>query len=650
MEDKKFDDKAKILIFKRKIRCNLCHEIPIIKEILISNGVTCFITSECLNRHGLFLCPIKDFCDDKSQLDQLKCNICNSVQKVVNSTSKIFIFCKECNKFFCPKCAKSHYQKYLKTHHILGISELDYKCKEHMGPYSHFCVNCNKNLCPLCYQREHFKHDKIIFFDKIKLNEKEYFEVKFKIDEQRAQINIISQYLDNLVKLVNGKIDDYKNNLKMALQFNFKIFNCYIKDKLNYQSIVNFKKVIDIDITDIYFIKDIEKELEKFVEMIKSKSSYKILSADTKTSTPNIDKELLNTVKTITGTANNLDINDIYDNIKYKEKEKDEINEFIDNELLGKIGKKNNKILNKEDIFGIIKKIYSINEIKVYILIIDNGIFIYDQETNEILNYIDINEGFEYDEINLSIYYYNKNEKLVYLFIGTKANKIKIYTINENDDFEYKLIDEIKIDNLINISCNKNGELIILDKNWVYIYNNINDKYKKLKEIKIEENKNISNLFETKNHLILTIEGKEEILFLDKTNFEKLFYIDDIATDKNSKIFEINKDLIFITYKNKIKVINIKNKTVSLCYEKENINYVQCAEVFYNEIILISCNIQKKEDNTLVLFILKWDDFNKIIKEKDSIEDLECKMICKMNKNNAILYSRYGINVLELKD
>jgi hypothetical protein len=436
----------------------------------------------------------------------------------------------------------------------------------------------------------------------------------------------------------------------MALQFNFKIFNCYIKDKLNYQSIVNFKKVIDIDITDIYFIKDIEKELEKFVEMIKSKSSYKILSADTKTSTPNIDKELLNTVKTITGTANNIDINKIYDKNKYKEKEKDEINEFIDNELLGKIGKKNNKILNKEDIFGIIKKIYSINEIKVYILIIDNGIFIYDQETNEILNYIDINEGFEYDEINLSIYYYNKNEKLVYLFIGTKANKIKIYTINENDDFEYKLIDEIKIDNLINISCNKNGELIILDKNGVYIYNNINDKYKKLKEIKIEENKNISNLFETKNHLILTIEGKEEILFFDKTNFEKLFYIDDIATDKNSKIFEINKDLIFITYKNKIKVINIKNKTVSLCYEKENINYVQCAEVFYNEIILISCNIQKKEDNTLVLFILKWDDFNKIIKEKDSIEDLECKMICKMNKNNAILYSRYGINVLELKD
>ena len=35
------------------------------------------ITSECLNRHGLFLCPIKDFCDDKSQLDQIKCNICN---------------------------------------------------------------------------------------------------------------------------------------------------------------------------------------------------------------------------------------------------------------------------------------------------------------------------------------------------------------------------------------------------------------------------------------------------------------------------------------------------------------------------------------------------------------------------------------------
>ena len=77
-----FSEKTKLSIFKKKVRCNLCHEIPIIKEILSSNGVNCFITSECLNHHGLFLCPLKDFCDDKSQLDKIKFSVCNSVQDI----------------------------------------------------------------------------------------------------------------------------------------------------------------------------------------------------------------------------------------------------------------------------------------------------------------------------------------------------------------------------------------------------------------------------------------------------------------------------------------------------------------------------------------------------------------------------------------
>ena len=650
MEVDKFDHKTKISIFKRKIRCNLCHEIPIIKDILISNGVTCFITSECLNRHGLFLCPVKDFCDDKSQLDQIKCNVCNTLQKLANSPSKLFVFCKECNKFFCPKCSKPHFQKYVKTHHVLTIHELDYKCKEHQGHYSCFCVNCNQNLCPLCYQREHFKHDKVLDFQKIRTSDKIYSEIKYKIDEQKAQISIISGYLDNLVKLITSKIEEYKDNLKMALKFNLEIFNCYNKDKLNYQSIINFKKVIDIDITDIAFIKDIENELEKFVEMIKTKATYKSLSPDNKKPKSNIDNELLQTVRNTIGggSSTSLNISDIFDNSKNKENE--ETKDFTDNELLEKIGKSNKKILNKEDILGIIKKIYLIDEIQVYILIIDNGVFFYDQETNDLLNYLDMNEGIEYNEINMFSYYYNKNDNLIYLFLGTKTNIIKIYTINENEDFEYKLIQEITIDNLINISCGKNGELVILDKNRIYIYNNNDNKYEKEKEIENEKERNLSQLYEINNYLVFTIEQKEEILLFDKIHLEKLFYIDDIAIDKNTQIFEISKNLICVSFKNKIQVINIKEKKICYCYEKPNMNYIQCAEVIYYKQIFISFYLQKKEDNKLVLLILNWDDFNKILKEKDSIEDLECKMICKMNENNVILYTKYGINMLELKE
>ena len=203
--------------------------------------------------------------------------------------------------------------------------------------------------------------------------------------------------------------------------------------------------------------------------MIKSKTSNKIPFKEKQAPTQNVDKELLQTVRTTLGVNSRISIIDeIIENNKSKEKE--EINEFENNELLEEIGKTNKKILNKKDIIGIIKKIYSIEDIKIYILIIDNGIFIYDQETNEIINYIEINEGFEYNEIDKFAYYYNKKEKLIYLFLGTKTNKIKIYTINENEDFDYKLIQELNIENVINVSCTKNGELLILDKNGISIY------------------------------------------------------------------------------------------------------------------------------------------------------------------------------------
>ena len=93
-----------------------------------------------------------------------------------------------------------------------------------------------------------------------------------------------------------------------------------------------------------------------------------------------------------------------------KNKEKEEINEFIDNKLLQKIRKTNKNVLNAKDIFGVIKKIYSLELLDIYLLIIDNDILIYEQDTNNIINYIDINDGFEYNEINKITYYYNRKE------------------------------------------------------------------------------------------------------------------------------------------------------------------------------------------------------------------------------------------------
>ena len=654
--EKEFTEKIKSSIFKKKVRCNLCHEIPIIKEILSSNGVNCFITSECLNRHGLFLCPLKDFCNDKSQLDKIKCSVCNSVQDIANSLSKLFIFCKECKKFFCPTCLKLHFKNNLKDHHFSYINEVDYKCKEHLRHFSFFCENCKMNLCPLCYQKNHFKHKNIIHFDNIKPTEKAYRDIKFKLEEQKAQIDIISEYLENFLKIITRKVTEYINTIKLALNFNYQIFNCYNKDRLNYQSIINLDKIIDIDITDVSFITDIQNELDQCIQMLKTKSSYKSLSSQGQLTTPNVDKELLKTVKSALGRSKTFLLSEVsFDKINFKDKkekeekmekmEKMDANDFVDNELLAKIGKTNTKILNIKDILGTIKNIYSMDELKIYLLIIDNGIFIYDQETSDIFNYIDINEGFEYNEIDKFSCYYNIKEKLVYLFVSTKNNIIKIYTINE--DFDYKLIQELQIDNLNNLSCNKNGELLVEDKNVIYIYHNEGENYKKGKEIDIEKNKKIKNIYHTENYLILFLEEKDELILYNNNNIQKILSLEKIFMDEKSKIFEISKNFVCVSFKNKISVINIEEKKICFRYEKGNINNIECAEVINTKNIFISC---ENKDNKLVLYILEWDEDINTLKEINAIKDLDCKMICKINNNKAILYTKYGLNLLELKD
>lgn len=631
----------KIAIFKRKLRCERCHEIPIIKEILLEKA-NCFITSECLNRHGVLLFPVKDFVSDKSQLDKVLCFDCKNPQTVADSPLKLFTFCKECKKFYCPNCYKSHLAKFQKTHHILKINELDYMCKEHNGPFIGFCEKCNINICPLCLRKDHFKHEKILRFNEIKLSDKEYNEVKTKIDKQKEEINEVSTNLDNFVKFVNDKVDNYKNNLNFGLIFNRKILNGYVQDKLNYQSILNFKKVIDIDISDIEFFKEIQDEIYKIVELIKSKSSKQNVSRSN-TQTSNMDQELIQTVKDtlIKSSSEQLPIMD------YLEEKSKENNPFLDNELLENIAKKNKKILNKEDIIGVVKKIYAVNELDVYMLIIDNGIFIYDQESNEIINYIDINEGFEYNEINMSAYYYNKKDNLIDLFLGTTSNKIEIFTIKENEDFKHSLIQELLFEKIINIFTNKNEELLVLEKQGISIYSKINGKYEKKNQINIDKFK---NLYETENYLIATLEGKNEIIFYDKNKLEKICSIGDISNDENTKMFELSKNLICASFKGKIQVVDIKAKTVSLCYENMNVNYVQCVQVISNKKIFISFDLSKNNYNKTILYTFEWDDKNKKLIGTDILENLNCKMICETTKNKIIMYSKYGINALELKN
>jgi len=645
--DQKLNEKAKQFIYKEKIRCSRCYEVPIIKEITSTGGATYFITAECLNRHGVLLCEIEDFCSDNTQLNHIKCFNCNAVQGVVNNYASFFYFCKDCNRFYCPKCFKNHYKKFQKTHSISRIDKIDNICKEHDGPFNSFCVDCNMNLCPLCLQRVHFEH-KTYTYDSIMPPAGEIVDINSKLEQQRAQLDIIYINLDKFVKFVSDKVAEYKKKLNTALKFNTLICNSLQEKRINYQSIVNIKKVIDIDITDISFIKDIQKEIDKIVNLISSKSTIKYLSADKRIEgSKTLDKDLLEVVKK---TAEDIKgrptlLNDYLLEEKSKEK-KDEIDEFSESGILKDITKTSKIILKKEDIFGDIKKIYPIKELGIYIMIIDNGIFVYDQLSNELLNYIDINIELKYNEINSITYYYNSNDNLLYLFVGTDQNKIKIYSLDISDDFSHKLLQEISEKNLIDMFCNKNNQLLVLNGNGLSIYKYVDGKYNQNKFIECDVNEKLNKLYETDNYIVFATDKQDKISFYDKN---QLLFSIDVPTDEKTKIFEIDKNYVCVTNGCKIRVIDMIAQKVCYCYEKINVDYVETADIFNNKTILLSCDYFKNGKSQLVLFILEWDKNNKIFKEMRNINDLECKLICKIEEEYAILYTKYGINMVKLK-
>ena len=642
--DQKLSEKAKQFIYKEKIRCSLCYEVPIIKEITNTGGVTCFITAECLNRHGVLLCAIEDFCSEKTQLNHIKCFNCNAVQGVVDNIANFFYFCKECNRFFCPKCFKAHYKKFKNTHSISRIDKIDNICKEHNGPFNSFCVDCN--ICPLCLQRIHFEH-KTYTYNSIMPPVNEINEIKSKLDQQKAQLDIIYLNLDKFVKFVSDKVAEYKKNISTALKFNTLICNSLQEKRINYQSIVNIKKVIDIDITDVSFIKDIQDEIDKVVKLISTKSSIKYLSADkTHQYSKTLDKDLLEVVKKTAEDIKGRPTLFLDNLIEEKNKEKKEENDdFTESELLKEIGNTNKIVLKKEDIFGDIKKIYPIKELDIYLMIIDNGIFVYDILNNDLLNYIDINDELKYNEINSITYYYNNIDNLLYLLVGSDQNKIKIYSLDAKDNFNYKLLQEISENNLIDIFCNKKNQLLVLEENGLCFYNFVDGKYINHKFIKSDENEKLKKFYVTDNYLVFSSDKQDKISFYDKN---QLLFSIDVPTDEKTKIFEINKNYVCATNGCKIRVIDMTAKNVCYCYEKINVNYVESVGIFNNKTILLSCDFIKNGKSKLVLFILEWDENNKIFMEKKNIDDLDCKLIGKVKEDSAILYTKYGVNMIEL--
>ena len=626
-------------VFKEKIRCNICFEIPFVKEV-VNGGNGYFITAECPNKHGVVFSALQDYCNDKSQIDKIKCSKCNATQGKVKSLDKLFCFCKDCNKFYCSTDGLKHLNRN-KKHCIARMDKFDDLCKEHSSPFFGFCTKCNLNICSQCRQKSHLKHEPIEFFKNIKPSEEKIAENSKKIEKQKAQIGEINKVMSDFFKTVNGPAKDFYESLTSALSFNTQVFNSFNSGNSNYQSLLNFNKIIDIDITgDMTWIAKLQESLDKLIKVIKetSSSNKPQQKENPLNASQNIDKDLLNTFQESIVTNLGKSNIDILDSIN---KERDD--DFTDNDLLKEIGKKNKKLIKKKEIIGELKNIYTMKECNSYVILADNGIFIYDQEDNELLNYIDINDSLEYDEINSLTYFYDKDSKKIYLIIGTNNKKIKIYCIDENKEYTYELIQEIKVGKISNMFCNKNGDLLVLEEELYNIYNFDGEQFEEQKQCLNQENEK-KNLHITPNNLIFTVNEneKDKIIFLDTEKFVPLFSLEDIKIDEKSKIFELSKNLVCISCKEKIQVIDVEKTSLCCTFNDIKMDYIESVDLINEKDLILSC----MQNNKLVVFILEWDNANKTFKEKKNIKELECKIIKQLKQNKIILFTKYGVNII----
>lgn len=629
------DKQTKDLLYTKKTRCNLCHEIPIIKELTHSGGLSYFISAECLNKHGVFFCTLEDFCKDANQFEKLKCNFCNKPQGIIQSKSELFQYCKECKcKFMCPACVASKHKKFKKKHPLMEIQNLDFICYDHQKNYIGFCEQCNINICQQC-EPNHKNHNNKHYYKNDMPKSQKIQEVKEKVNKQKKSIDEINKVLNEIIK----SAQEYLNNLNQDLKLNLQILNCLDTQHLNYQCLKNFDKILDIDFSDISWVDDVNKKLNDFIRIIKDNKSDIINTPEPKTQTSSIlDKELMDKFqKSMTADKRKVEIEEL------ENQNQNKYDGFSECELLKEIGEKNKNLFKNDDIFGDIKDIYIMPKSKTYLMLIDNGVFLYEQSTNNLLCYIDINDNLEYNEVKSILYSYDNKSNIIYLYIGTNK-KIKIYKIDENEEYKYNLITELKADKFKNFCLNDNLDLFVLLENGYNIF-----KFKKnMYELDIEHiNLKIEKklLFSVKNYALIYNQEKGELSFIDKNkSFESSFVMNNIKVNDQSKILEINEKLICLSNENILQIIDIEKKNINYIHKLDAIKNIMSFDLINNKQLLVSGNI----DGKYFVLILEFNESYSKISDKKKVQNLKCDIIRKINSGLIILFTIYGVNILEI--
>ena len=143
----------------------------------------------------------------------------------------------------------------------------------------------------------------------------------------------------------------------------------------------------------------------------------------------------------------------------------------------------------------------------------------------------------------------------------------------------------------------------------------------------------------------LNNQEKGEIIFRDKCkNFELSFIINNLKINEQSKIIELNEKLICISNENILQIIDIENKNINYTHNFSKINKIMSFDLINSKNLLVSGSMNEK----YFVFTIEFDEAYSKASDKKMVENLRCDIVRKISSNLIILYTNYGINILEI--
>ena len=210
-----------------------CRNIPLVRLSNDSSTISVFC-NEHQNIKTQY--EINEYLNKFNDDYLLICSKCNNNI----SENNFFFYCVNCSKLMHIKCydksqclRREH--KIIKTNHIKYFNKT--YCIMHNQVYSNYCKPCKISFCDKCDLRNHNNH-KLIKIEKKSIKE---------IDDIRNKLEI----QEDILEKIKNMIFDYLNEIEDKLKMKRLIFNNYLNNKFNGNSIENLNS-IDLSINDIY--------------------------------------------------------------------------------------------------------------------------------------------------------------------------------------------------------------------------------------------------------------------------------------------------------------------------------------------------------------------------------------------------------------